>query len=516
MNNDKVIVSNFKALTAKYGTAGLGRIKEALKVLSAKDKSEGLTTRVVDISSAAQMEKFKGKPVTTALHQRQVKSAVDAVHKALVPAYMMILGSTDVVPHQDLLNPVADPEAGDPDPVVPSDLPYACDAAYSQDPTKFVGPTRVIGRLPDLTGATDPAYLLGLIQTAANRRARTVQDYNTHFGISAFEWRKSSQLSLERLFGSGRFLQSSPDKGPKWTDIQLAGMSHFINCHGAIARPHFYGQKGASYPVAHDASLIAKRITDGTVAAVECCYGALLYDPVDAQGVMSICNTYLASGAYGYCGSTTVSYGPEEGNAQADLICRYFLQRILAGSSLGRAMLEARQQFAQSAAQLDPFDLKTLMQFNLLGDPSIHPIARPSTRKPLGKAFAAVGDIASRAINRLDRRRLLARTGELIQATQLVPERLSKVSVAGTLARTLKDIAKETGIGDGHVLGFSIGSATPQPKAKSAFAGLPKPDAFYVMAKRFRATDENDIAVTAVVAREVNGRIVDYRKVLSR
>lgn len=516
MNNDKVIVSNFKALTAKYGTKGLAQIKEALKALSAKDKDEGLTTKVVDISSAAEMANLKGKAVTTALHQKQVKSAIDAAYKALVPAYMMILGSTDVVPHQDLNNPVADPEAGDPDPVVPSDLPYACDAAYSQDPAMFIGPTRVIGRLPDLTGATDPAYLLGVIQTSANRQARTVQDYTTHFGISAHEWRKSSELSLELLFGSGRFLQNSPNKGPRWTDGQLAGMSHFINCHGAIARPVFYGQNGASYPVAHDASLIAGKITDGTVAAVECCYGGLLYDPADAQGVMSICNTYLASGAYGYCGSTTVSYGPEEGNAQADLICRYFLQRILAGSSLGRAMLEARQQFAQGAAQLDPFDLKTLMQFNLLGDPSIHPIARPSTRKPLGKGFAAVGDLASRAINRIDRRRVLIRMGEQIQATQLLPARLPEVSVAGTLAKALKSIAKETGIGDGRVLGFSIGSSTPQPRAKSAFAKLPKPDVFYVMAKQFRATDEKDIAVAAVVAREVNGEIVDYRKVLSR
>ena len=35
------------------------------------------------------------------------------------------------------------------------DLPYACDAPYSRDPARFVGPTRVVGRLPDLVGANE-------------------------------------------------------------------------------------------------------------------------------------------------------------------------------------------------------------------------------------------------------------------------------------------------------------------------------------------------------------------------
>ncbi|MHA3772700.1 C25 family cysteine peptidase [Verrucomicrobiota bacterium sgz303538] len=520
MNNDKVIVTNFAALKAKYGATGLSAIQKGLKALIATDKTEGLTTQVVDLSDAAQMTKLKGKAVTVPLHQRQVKTAIDAVYKAIVPAYILILGSTDVVPHQDLTNPVSDPEAGDPDPVVPSDLPYACDVPYNQDPAKFIGPTRVIGRLPDLTAATDPTYLLSVIQTAAQRKSRPPQDYSTFLGITAWEWRKSTELSLQRIFGSGKTLQTSPKTGPQWTVTQLSSRSHFINCHGSIAKPHFYGQQGETYPVAHRTTLVNGKLANGTVAAVECCYGGLLYDPLDAQGVMSICHAYLGSGAYGYCGSTTVAYGPEEGNAQADLLCRYFLQRVLAGSSLGRAMLEARQQFAQSAAQLDPFDLKTLVQFNLLGDPSIHPVVSPSTHKTLGKVLGAVSDIASRAVNRADRRRLLIRTGEQIQSTQLVPERLSETAVSGPIAKSLKNIAREAGInGDGKVLTFSIGTAAGQPlkaKPKGAFAKLAAPEVFHVVSKRVRGVDDKDIGVAAVVAREVNGQIVSYRKVVSR
>jgi hypothetical protein len=451
-----------------------------------------------------------------------VKSAIDAVYKATAPAYLMILGSVDVVPHQALTNPVSDPNDGDPDETVPSDLPYACDAAYSQDPARFIGPTRVVGRLPDMVGATRPDYLIRVIGTAAKRQTRTAADYSAHFGITAWEWQQSTNLSLQKLFGSGAKLKTSPQLGPDWEDAHLASRSHFINCHGALATPKFFGQKGQSYPVAHESRSLTGRVTDGTVAAVECCYGAELYNPSNSGNVMGIGYGYLGNGAYGYCGSTTVAYGPAEGNAQADLLCRYFLQRVMAGSSLGRAMLEARQQFAQGAAQLDPYDMKTLAQFYLLGDPSIHPVEKSGTTTPVGKGFAAAAGetLASRAVNRADRRRLLIRIGQQIQETQLVPERILESAPATALRRALRKIAAEAGLdGDGSPMTFTIGKAdgkTSRATPKGAFAKLAPPEVFHVIAERFPGAVENDFCVKGVVAREKDGQIIAYRKVMSR
>ena len=69
----------------------------------------------------------------------------------------MILGAVDIaLPHQDLTNPVFDPD-DDPDRQAFGDLPYACEHAYSRRPQDFLGVTRVVGRLPDLTGGSDPA-----------------------------------------------------------------------------------------------------------------------------------------------------------------------------------------------------------------------------------------------------------------------------------------------------------------------------------------------------------------------
>ena len=71
---------------------------------------------------------------------------------------------------------------------------------------------------------------------------------------------------------------------------------------------------------------------------------------------MAIANTYLASGAAGVLASTTIAYGPEEGNANADVICQVFVEQALRGASLGRALLEARLSYVNQQSVVDPYD----------------------------------------------------------------------------------------------------------------------------------------------------------------
>jgi hypothetical protein len=151
---------------------------------------------------------------------------------------------------------------------------------------------------------------------------------------------------------------------------------HFINCHGNTLTPTFLGEfPEGKYFDAHDSSALPRKVTEGTVIAAECCYGAELYNPADAEGKPGICSTYLREGAYGFFGSTTIAYGPSEGNGQADMLYRFFIEAVLGGSSLGRAAAEDRHRFVSQVSHLDPSDLKTAAQFILLGDPSIHAVA---------------------------------------------------------------------------------------------------------------------------------------------
>jgi len=177
--SDKIILTNQSQLKKKYGnTAALDK---ALKGMIAADKQRGIATTVVHLDDAAQMKKYGGKAVMSAGSASQNKAAIDAVYNKADPDYLMILGATDVIPYVPLKNTMP----GDGDPYAYGDLPYACNAKYSTDPSQLTGPTRVLGRLPDLVGGNDTSYVTGLIKAAAGYKSRPANDYSAYFGITA-------------------------------------------------------------------------------------------------------------------------------------------------------------------------------------------------------------------------------------------------------------------------------------------------------------------------------------------
>jgi hypothetical protein len=505
---DKVIATNESALRQKYNAAGLRAVKAAVARLIAADKTRGLVTRYVAIDNATTMKKLGGLPVTSVQNCRQNKEAIDSVWKSLKPDYLMILGATDVVPHQDMRNPV-NAAGDDPDVVAFSDLPYACDTPYSRDVAKCIGPTRVVSRLPDMTGADEPGHLLAVLATAAAWKQWPASDQSRYFGLSAQEWRRSTELSLTNVFGSHPSLTLSPPSGPAFPSKVIGAPSHFINCHGGDVDPNFYGQKGNAYPVALSSPGIAKMIATGTIAAVECCYGAQLYAPGALRLPMPICQTYLAQGAYAYFGSTTIAYGPADGNGAADLIAQYFLLKVLEGSSVGMATLAARQEFVAQTGQMDPVDLKTLAQFCVYGDPSIHPvlIATP-TGVPKGTHAGVV-----ESLDRRERRAKLALSGRSLQEqkpTAAVPQR--RHAISPQVRAVLSGLSREAGVPSASFVAFAV-------KAKGgARSGKAVTDAnrYHVLVARIRQRRGQVVQRVAIVAKEAARRVVGYRVYFTR
>jgi hypothetical protein len=499
--DDKLIVSNRSALTKKYGSAGVSKIKAAITSLIAADAKRGIKTRFVYLDDAAAMRGFRGRAVTNPADARQNKEAIDAIFRAATPEYLMILGAPDVVPHQDMTNPVFKP-TDDPDPIAFGDLPYACDAPYSRDIATFKGPTRVVGRLPDLTGAKEPSHLLAVIAKAAKYQCRKVAEYGKYFGLSTYSWRKSSAMSLDNIFGNSDALTLAPPSGPGHPAERLAPLAHFINCHGGPSDSTFAGEKGRAQPTSLSSKTIAGKIKPGTVAAVECCYGAELYDSVTLASPLPICQHYLRQGAYGYFGSSTIAYGPAVGNGAADLITQYFLLAVLEGASLGRAALVARQRFVQQTTELDPFDLKTLAQFSLLGDPSVHPAAVESATD-LPKGIKAAD---ANRLQRRERRAKLQAMGEFLRDSKPTASREAKhVRKSPTVRKALANIAREAGIARKEFTAFAI--KTP-PAARARGSKAAAMAARYHVAVYMRKGQSRRVAA---VAKEVSGRIVGYR-----
>jgi Peptidase family C25 len=490
--SNKTVVCNNGALASKYGTA-VSQIQAALQALVAADSARGIQTRFIALDDAATMQTFGAPPVTVQSDPQQNKTAVDAIFRALTPDYVLILGAPDLVPHQDLVNPLYQIDS-DVDKIALSDLPYACDAPYSQSPQDFIGPTRVVGRLPDVTGGSDPQYLVNLLTSAANHRPAPASSYASYLGVTASVWTGSTALSLSVAFGNSTDMQVSPPTGPAWPHSIFSRKSHFFNCHGADTDPHFYGQQDDNYPTALDAAMVPGNLTQGTVMAAEACYGAQLYAPAaEPNRKMGMANAYLAAGCPAFFGSTTIAYGEFTTNANADLICQYFFESVLAGASAGRAALEARQRYAQANSSLSPTDLKTLAQYVLLGDPSLSPALAPD----------AAGHAIDEAQGRSDRRARLALTGREIVRTRAVSADRMVVPRSVTIDQRLADLARHFELDNHAVLSFSVQNA-------------PEPSQYHVMLSR-RRVYATPVALIRLVEVEARGEaIVRTRYLVSR
>jgi hypothetical protein len=366
----KVIVSAKGNLEVKYGKDYSSVIKLIDKLIEA-DKARNFDTRLFLIDDVSSASALGLKPVA-AINRKNCKKAIDDLFKKLQPAYIVILGAPDVFPFQELIN-----QAEDPDTVVPSDLPYACGTAYSRNISSFTGPTRVVGRIPDIPGSGDIKNFAVLIDNIIKYKPVQHDKLLNYFAVTAKEWERSTQQNMLQIFGNAAKLLNSPPVEGKYTKTQFKPLVHFHNCHGAMNTPCYFGQDGQHYPKALSAADLNKKISYGTVVAAECCYGAQLFSSDESDDdCPGISSTYLLNNALAFLGSSTVAYGPCDSLANADLICQYFIKNIINSASTGRALLEARQKFLTvSGPQLDPYELKTLAQFFLLGDPSLQIVA---------------------------------------------------------------------------------------------------------------------------------------------
>jgi hypothetical protein len=367
----KLIVTAASTLQLKYGRQ-FNKVKALLQQLKTSDRKKGLDTMIVYIDDAASC-KQAGIAVTKFIKPRECKQAIDALYNKHMPDYIAIVGAQDVFPFQELNNlAVADDE----EEMVPSDLPYACDAPYSKSIKSFTGPTRVVGRIPDVPGVGDLPYFTTVINNIIKSKPIAASNYDGYFAVSTFAWRKSTQLSLQSICGNHAHLLLSPTSS-KYTTTQLQPLLHFYNCHGDHFDTQFYGEKAKSQPVAIESNQLSGKIRFGTIVAAECCYGAELAPPAFllTPQHLSIANNYFKHNAIAFVGASNIAYGPEDGQGLADLITQYFLKNVKDGASCGRALLQARQRFlSENGPTLDPFELKTIAQFYLLGDPSLLPV----------------------------------------------------------------------------------------------------------------------------------------------
>jgi peptidase C25-like protein len=444
----KILLASKSALLAKYQKPGFNKVMEAVKLLRVADSKRGFTTSLIFVDDEATMRRYRGRAVTDPKSGQQHKEAIDAIYAALEPEYLVILDAPDIIPHISMQNPAR--EDGDPD--VPSDLPYACNTPYDRDPSRNLSVTRVVGRIPGIMGDPHPTHLTNAIKASAAFKPRPRRDYLACFALSAEVWQKSTAKNLKVIFGKdgGNKVRTSPPIVKSGANRFLSPLTHFINCHGAPLNPDFFGQRGDSTDyTALMTEGVAANGKRNTIIAAECCYGANLYDPtLQKSGRQPIANSYFDRGAIAFFGSTTIAYGDAARLSAADYLTQYFLLNVLAGASLGRACLEARQLFVNDK-DFDNYCKKTIAQFILLGDPSLHPCLEDDA------AERQIKDIADPQTARRIRRMELAALGKSAgEAAAYGGAKNRKPS--GTIAKRAKAIARKLGVRPHNIESYDV------------------------------------------------------------
>lgn len=377
-----LIVTSCKGLLSQAGVSGTEAVFDRLHRISDSKREAGFDVHIFVPDSA---ERSTGDfPVTdgplTARALRDGLGEVERMISAEGPLdYVLIVGDGNVIPFHYLDNPAADSDGE-----FPTDVPYAVaddglprEDAGSQEydadgdtADRFLVPDRILGRIP-LAFGTD-GDLLAYLDALASA-AEVGPESDRHFGLSALQWEKEST----RVYGllAERGLRTSPpvdtsNFDPKWLEERAL---IYFNVHGSKDEKYWYGQEGLSYPRVLNPEIVAEAGPSGAIVLSEACYGGLVEGKTSAD---SVAMSFIGNGVSVFVGSSAIAYGsPDENLTEADLLAYLFFSRLVGGETAGAALREAKIDFAAEMLErqgfLDGDDRKTLLEFNLFGDPAV-------------------------------------------------------------------------------------------------------------------------------------------------
>lgn len=376
-----LLISNYKALSAKYGE-GLTEILRELSELICSDLDRGVISipAYVDIPGP-----YSIPCVTDPENPEQNKAAVDALYNAFQPDYMVLIGAGDIIPFQQLKDPIPPAPCGKEGTIL-SDLPYACDAPFSTDVTKFLAPTRKVTRLPDIEGPLTPDSLSVFIRTLRHAQRiipKSADQYKDWWNVCTTQ-RTAAMYQMKNIFSAAgvKFnINVCPPCGSGWDIDTYAQMVHHHILHGAEKENILYGDDGAApphYPEAINGKYLIDQPREGMILLENACYGGQLYHS-DQMEQMPLVNIYLSSGGI-VMGSSSVTYSSTSGTHFSDYLMSHFMLSVLRGEDTGTALLHARQKLIGSAkGAATPVLLKTLAEFGVYAHAPVCPVRKSTS-----------------------------------------------------------------------------------------------------------------------------------------
>src|SRR5439155_9121234 len=120
-------------------------------------------------------------------------------------------GSDDVIPHFSVENPSFSGPGGDTDAEVPTDNPYASSQKFSKkNRATYLVPDRVVGRIPDLPGSKDAAWLTDYLDTAAAWQATPPKEFAEDLMVCCDAWKDAGTSCVSYIARDAARLLISP------------------------------------------------------------------------------------------------------------------------------------------------------------------------------------------------------------------------------------------------------------------------------------------------------------------
>lgn len=294
------------------------------------------------------------------------------VGRAGAPQAILILGDQSTFPSFTVTNPVTD-RSIDPDDTVLTDNPYG-QFDWTQ-PDRCTIPAVVVGRLAPGTNETAAGFSALLEAQIALRKKPSGR--TGYVEIVSRQWEGASKAVMALSAPASRLIVS-PDGRVSAANASMLDCRYlYCNLHGFINATSWSGYDlGLSFPVpAITPDAFSSQYVSGTVAFTEACYGlATMGKATSASNALSL----LAAGAAAVIGATGLAFGTATPQPQrlldADVLAQSFFDAALTPSvSIGTCLQRARLSLRNTGSASDPYITKTLLEFQLLGDPTYVP-----------------------------------------------------------------------------------------------------------------------------------------------
>jgi hypothetical protein len=370
-------ISLKSALVGKYGDAGFASIDEAL---ASYPRSAGNDSLVVYLDDGASMQQVGLTPVLAlnvgglTLGIRKIRREL-AMEKPSDSDSLFIIGGNSIVPYWQFQNPVQDRQV-DRDAIVYSDNPYGAlnDALYGEDTQDgYLNPSLPVGRLADAAKGT-AADFVKLIN-AVTKNHQQIRQRNGSAAVYNAQWQKQTDSVAELLSPP---LNTHAVPGYQVTSGNRSDLDRkylYFNLHGFADESAWKGfnpVNGQFYSAVTPDSF-DQAFVSGTVVYAENCYGAWTLGKNSSN---SCAMRLLDQGAAAVVGATGLAFGsyisPGMLLENADALAQLFFQNS-GGMSSGLALMKARRDFLLNdrISANNVFVQKTLLQFTLLGDPTL-------------------------------------------------------------------------------------------------------------------------------------------------